>query len=109
MPSSSTCQRHDEVATHVRYGSKADIAAFPTHVRFTPKSGHRNSVGECPLCAKSGHSPIHSINSSAWSSSVPDHLVKLLTWPKIIFYHNRLAALCVHQLCHLMTCILRLR
>jgi len=27
--------------THVRYGSKADIAASPTNVRFTPKSGHR--------------------------------------------------------------------
>src|SRR6516164_4269281 len=24
------------------------------NVRFTPKSGHRNSVVECPLCAKSG-------------------------------------------------------
>src|SRR3974377_1355376 len=26
-----------------------------SNVRFTPKSGHRNSVVECPLCAKSGH------------------------------------------------------
>jgi len=25
---------------NVRYGSKADIAAPPTNVRFTPKSGH---------------------------------------------------------------------
>jgi len=25
-----------------------------TDVRFTPKSGHWNSVVECPLCAKSG-------------------------------------------------------
>jgi hypothetical protein len=24
----------------VRFGSKADIAASPTDVRFTPKSGH---------------------------------------------------------------------
>jgi hypothetical protein len=24
----------------VRFGSKADIAAPPTNVRFTPKSGH---------------------------------------------------------------------
>src|SRR5262249_31824985 len=39
---------------HVRFGSKADIGACPRHVRFTPKSGHRNSVVECPLCAKSG-------------------------------------------------------
>ena len=27
--------------THVRFGSKADIAACPSHVRFTPESGHR--------------------------------------------------------------------
>ena len=26
-------------------------------VRFTPESGHRNSVVECPLCAKSRHQP----------------------------------------------------
>jgi hypothetical protein len=26
--------------TDVRYGSKADIALGPRHVRFTPKSGH---------------------------------------------------------------------
>jgi hypothetical protein len=25
---------------NVRFGSKADIAASPTNVRFTPKSGH---------------------------------------------------------------------
>src|SRR6516164_4836040 len=40
---------------NVRYGSKADIGALPINVRFTPKSRHRNSVTECPLCAKSGH------------------------------------------------------
>src|SRR5262252_1588238 len=27
------------------------------HVRFTPKSGHWNSVAKCPLCAKSGGAP----------------------------------------------------
>jgi hypothetical protein len=26
---------------NVRYGSKADMAASPTNVRFTPNSGHR--------------------------------------------------------------------
>jgi hypothetical protein len=25
---------------HVRFGSKADICAAKSHVRFTPKSGH---------------------------------------------------------------------
>ena len=43
---------------HVRFGSLADIEDCPTDVRFTPKSRHRNSVVECPLCAKSGHSAL---------------------------------------------------
>src|SRR5262249_42109456 len=46
-------------AAHVRFGSKADIGAPPSNVRFTPESGHRNSVLECLLCAKSGHSTWH--------------------------------------------------
>ena len=33
-------------------GSKADISACPIDVRFTPKSGHRETLLECPLCAK---------------------------------------------------------
>src|SRR5262249_25771635 len=39
---------------NVRFGSKADIRSKKIDVRFTPKSGHRLSVLECPLCAKSG-------------------------------------------------------
>jgi hypothetical protein len=35
--------------------SLADIEARPTDVRYSPKSGHWNSVLECPLCAKSRH------------------------------------------------------
>jgi hypothetical protein len=42
----------------VRLGSKADIGLPPVDVRFTPKSGHRNSVAQCLLCAKSGHSAL---------------------------------------------------
>jgi hypothetical protein len=34
---------------NVRFGSKADIAASPTNVRFTPKSGHWLSLSQCPL------------------------------------------------------------
>ena len=41
--------------TNVRFGSKADIARCPAHVRFTPKSGHWLTALECLLCAKSGH------------------------------------------------------
>ena len=35
-----------------------DFAARITDVRFTPKSGHRNSVVECPRCAQSRHWPL---------------------------------------------------
>ena len=31
------------------------------HVCFTSKSGHWNSVAECPLCAKSRHSALRQI------------------------------------------------
>jgi hypothetical protein len=44
-------------AADVRFGSKADVHPAWGVVRFTPNSGHRNSVVECPLCANSGHSP----------------------------------------------------
>ena len=44
--------------TNVRFGSEADIGVRPRNVYFTPKSGHWNSVVECPLCAKSGHSAL---------------------------------------------------
>src|SRR5215472_254556 len=43
----------DRVA-NVRFGSKADIAAPPTNVRFAPERGHWNSTVKCLLCAKSG-------------------------------------------------------
>src|SRR5207344_1252942 len=55
--------------THVRFGSKADIAACPSDGRFTPESGHVRCKKECPPCANSGHSAIHSITSSARASS----------------------------------------
>jgi hypothetical protein len=48
--------RSKKIAPDIRFGSKADIAASSINVCFTPESGHRNSVVECPLRAKSGHS-----------------------------------------------------
>src|SRR5262249_61765764 len=39
---------------NVRFGSKADIAALPINVRYTPESGHRRVRVPRPLCAKSG-------------------------------------------------------
>src|SRR5262249_5010170 len=47
--------------------SEADIGARPSDVRFTPKSGHWNSISKCPLCAKSRHSEER--------TSLFDHLV----------------------------------
>ena len=43
--------------SHVRFGSKADIARGQLNVRFTPNSGHWISAARCPLCAKSRHLP----------------------------------------------------
>jgi hypothetical protein len=40
---------------NVRFGSKADIRAAKSHVRFTLKSGHVRCNLECPLWANSGH------------------------------------------------------
>jgi hypothetical protein len=36
----------------VRFGSKADIASSPRHVRFTPESGHPSAREECPYVPK---------------------------------------------------------
>ena len=38
-----------DTLAHVRFGSEADISACPRDVRFTPKSGHRNSVARLLL------------------------------------------------------------
>src|SRR6516164_10161809 len=43
-----------KAATHVRFGSKADITPSIGYVRFTPESGHRARRRACPLCAISG-------------------------------------------------------
>ena len=42
---------------NVRFGSKADIAALPINVRFTPESGHRNSTAKCPLAIEMARIP----------------------------------------------------
>src|SRR5215469_4992217 len=53
-------------STDVCFGSKADIALGPRHVRFTPERGHWRQQLVCPLCAKSGHYVVgYSIISSA--------------------------------------------
>jgi hypothetical protein len=40
----------------VRFGSKADIASRPRHVRYSPQSRHWSARVPRPLCANSGHS-----------------------------------------------------
>jgi len=42
---------HKPTTADVRFGSKADIDALTSHVRFTPKSGHRGALPACPLSA----------------------------------------------------------
>ena len=44
--------------SYVRFGSEADICAAKSDVRFTPKSGHVQCNGQCPLWAISGHRSI---------------------------------------------------
>src|SRR5262249_32383895 len=39
------CASQQNRVANVRFGSKADIAARPRNVRFTPKSGHGSSSG----------------------------------------------------------------
>jgi len=39
---------------NVCFGSLADIHGGWRDVRFAPESGHRLSLSQCPLCAKSG-------------------------------------------------------
>src|SRR5262249_54090238 len=41
---------------HAANSLKPGHAAYAADVRFTPKSGHRNSLAGCLLCAKSGRS-----------------------------------------------------
>jgi hypothetical protein len=41
--------------SNVRFGSKADIEARQSDVRFTPESRHSVTREACPLCKKSGH------------------------------------------------------
>ena len=43
---------------NVRFGSKADIRAAISHVRFAPKSGHVRCTHRCLLSANSGHHEI---------------------------------------------------
>jgi hypothetical protein len=57
-------------AAHVRFGSEADISHYAGDVRFTPESGHWNSVASCPLCAKSGHSGLNQWNEAMFNCNM---------------------------------------
>ena len=41
--------RKPELSLHVRFGSRADIAAPPINVRFTPKAD-RSTIGKASYC-----------------------------------------------------------
>ena len=49
-----SCDSQQILTANVRYGSKADIATVSVNVRFTPESGHRNSIVECPPVSQVG-------------------------------------------------------
>src|SRR5215813_12105301 len=70
---SPRCASQQIQPVDVRFGSKADIAERETNVRFTPKSGHWNSVAKCLLCAKSGHWPLSASFESRQVSTPPPH------------------------------------
>ena len=46
------------VTGDVRFGSKADIASRPRHVRFTSNNGHSADEVACSFCANSGRQPL---------------------------------------------------
>ena len=52
----------------VRDGSLADIETLQLNVRFTPKSGHWNSLARCLLCSKSRlmHRSKDTVHSITW-------------------------------------------
>src|SRR5262245_26120943 len=66
--------------THVRLGSKADICAAKSHVRFTPESGHVRCTSACPLWANSGHTEARS-QSACRISCTKNHR----TLPGVLF------------------------
>ena len=59
-PSGTVCN-HVPRPANVRFGSKADMCSAQADVRFTPKSGHVQCTGSCPLCAKSSQTENYSL------------------------------------------------
>jgi hypothetical protein len=47
--------------SNVRFGSKADIRAAKSHVRFSAESGHLQCTRPCLLWANSGHGERNSL------------------------------------------------
>src|SRR5262249_51453859 len=64
-----------------RFGSLADIALRPRHVRFTPKSRHWKSVAKCPLCAKSGHASYFGSTLTCCSTTTGRVNANVEPWP----------------------------
>jgi hypothetical protein len=49
------CASQQNRAPDFRSGSKADVTLLSYDVRYSPKSGQRTAVTECPLRARSRH------------------------------------------------------
>jgi hypothetical protein len=62
-----------ERRTDVRFGSKADIRAVKSHVRFTPESGHVQCTRPCLLWANSGHHDLFDDFISGGQQLLRDH------------------------------------
>jgi hypothetical protein len=80
----------------VRYGSKADISACPRHVRFTPKSGHWNSVAKCPsLCQQR----TLAAGSASLKATAKASTFKLADIPRFLVFKNPQAHRFQHDAC----------
>jgi hypothetical protein len=72
---------------NVRFGSKADMASRPHHVRYSPQSGHSSARVARPLCAMSRHLPalaIRVLRSEANGSSEIARLTRAPTGPSFL-------------------------
>src|SRR5262249_7480931 len=72
---------HSGMRRDVRFGSITDIEVRSMNVRFNSKSGHWNSVGECPLCAKSGHCSYFGSTLTCCSTTTGRVNAKVEPWP----------------------------
>jgi hypothetical protein len=82
----SGCASQHIQVTDVRFGSKADIAARPPNVRFTPESGHRSRHVYHLRRSNSGNLAIFAAIRRALSDLILIKLPTALLWFKLRLY-----------------------